>query len=208
MAKPLPWLKPGLLVGGVVPGAAIALYAWRGTLAADPVAEALHRFGLLALVFLLASLSCTPLQKLFHWTWPARIRRMLGLFAFGYASLHLCVYVGLEQAFDLLQIKDDLFKRRLVHVGFVSFLLMLPLAVTSTDRMIRRLGYVRWKRLHRLAYPAAFFGCLHFLVGVKKDLTRPAIFAGLLAVLLLWRVGAALRTRLRSSSARWSLRTR
>lgn len=199
MAKPLPWLKPGLLVGGIAPGALIVIGAARGTLAANPISEALNRFGLLALIFLVASLCCTPLKSLFGWTWPPRIRRMLGLFSFGYASVHVCTYVGLDQVLDLAKIGEDLVKRKFILVGFLAWALLVPLAITSTNKMVKRLGYVRWQRLHRLVYPAAILAAIHFYWRVKRDHTEPLVYAALLGVLLLIRVGFAWKKRFESA---------
>ena len=109
------------------------LRARAGALGANPIAEALNQLGLLALVFLIASLACTPLKTLSGWTWPIRIRRMLGLFAFFYALLHVTVYVGLDQGFDWRAILADVIKRKFIFVGFAAFVLLVPLAVTSTD---------------------------------------------------------------------------
>ena len=172
MAKPLPWLKPGLFVGGLVPGVAILVLAARGTLAADPIAEALNRFGLLALVFLVASLTCTPLKTLFGWTWPIRIRRMLGLFSFGYACAHFLTYAVIDQGLDLRAIVEDITERKFILVGFLAFLLLVPLAVTSTKGWVRRLGFVRWQRLHRLVY-AAIIGAL-FMVRIVAAARKSA----------------------------------
>lgn len=188
MAKPLPWLKPGLFIGGIAPGLLIVWQALRGTLAADPIAEALNRFGLLALIFLWASLVVSPLKVLFGWIWPARIRRMLGLFAFGYALAHVSTYVGLDQAFDLRALFEDVTERAFIVVGFLAFVLLVPLAITSTNASVRRLGYVRWQRLHRLVYPAAVLASIHFIWRVKKDVTEPAIYATVLALLLVIRL--------------------
>ena len=193
MAKPLPWLKPGLLVGGLVPGVAILVLAARGTLAADPIAEALNRFGLLALVFLVASLTCTPLKTLFGWTWPIRVRRMLGLFSFGYACAHFLTYAVIDQGLDLRAIVEDITERNFILVGFLAFLLLVPLAVTSTKGWVRRLGFVCWQRLHRLVYAAAVLAAVHFVWRVKKDVTEPAVYAAIIGALFMVRIVAAAR---------------
>jgi sulfoxide reductase heme-binding subunit YedZ len=153
-------------------------------LGANPIATALNQLGLVTLVFLVASLACTPLKIVFGWTWPVRIRRMLGLFAFFYALLHVSTYSGLDQVFDLKAIWTDISKRKFIFVGFAAFVLLLPLALTSTDAMVRRLGFQRWKRLHRLAYVAAILGVVHFTWRVKKDISQPLVYAAILAVLL------------------------
>lgn len=194
-APPQPWLKPGLFTGACVPLAVLAVRATQGTLGANPIANALNQLGLLALVFLVASLAMTPLRMLSGWSWPIRIRRMVGLFAFFYASLHLLTYAVLDQRFAWSAIVTDIFKRKFIFVGFSAWLLLAPLAVTSTDRMVRRLGFVRWQWLHRLAYVAAALGAFHFFLRVKKDVTEPLAYAAVLALLLSVRVVAAIRKR-------------
>jgi sulfoxide reductase heme-binding subunit YedZ len=198
LAKPLPWLKPGLIAGGLVPGVAILALAARGTLAADPIAEALNRFGLLALVFLVASLACTPLKAIFGWPWPIRVRRTLGLFSFGYACVHFVTYAVIDQQLNLGAILEDIAERKFILVGFLAFLLLVPLAVTSTNGWVRRLGFVRWQRLHRLVYAAAILAALHFIWRVKIDVTEPAIFAAIIALLFAVRIVAAARKRAKS----------
>jgi methionine sulfoxide reductase heme-binding subunit len=202
LAKPLPWLKPGLLAGGLVPGVAILVLADRGALAADPIAEALNRFGLLALVFLVASLACTPLKWLFGWTWPIRVRRMLGLFSFGYACAHFLTYAVVDQGLDLAAIVEDITQRNFVLVGFLAFVLLVPLAVTSTNGWVRRLGFARWQRLHRIVYAAAVLAALHFVWRVKKDLTEPAIYAAIIGLLFAVRIVAAARKSAKGKARR------
>jgi len=193
MAKrrgPLPWLNPGILVGASAPLLSILLRARSGALGANPIAEALNELGLMALVLLIASLACTPLRTMLGWTWPIRIRRLLGLLAFAYATLHVAVYAGLDQGLDLRAVLADVFKRRFIFVGFAAFVMMAPLAWTSTKGAVRRMGYVRWKRLHLLVYPAALCAVVHFVWRVKKDLSEPLAYAAILAALLLVRVVA------------------
>ena len=200
-ARPLPWLKPGVFVGALVPIAAIVWRGSRGELGANPIAQALNQLGLVALVFLLAALACTPLKTLFGWTWPIRLRRMLGLFAFFYAVLHVLTYAGLDQALDWRAIRDDVTKRKFIFVGFSAFVILIPLAATSTSRALKRLGYVRWKRLHRLAYVAPLLGVIHFTWRVKKDVREPVAYAVVLGALLIFRLGAYVRERLARPSA-------
>jgi sulfoxide reductase heme-binding subunit YedZ len=188
---PLPWLNPGILVGALAPAATIFWRARTGDLGANPIAEALNELGLMALVLLLASLACTPLKTLVGWTWPMRVRRLLGLLAFGYAALHVLVYVGLDQGFAWRALLADVAKRRFIFVGFAAFVLMVPLAITSTSASVRRLGYVKWKRLHLLVYPAALCAVIHFIWRVKKDLSEPLVYAAILGALLLVRVIAS-----------------
>ena len=191
--RPVPWLGPAVLLGALAPLGSIAWRARSGALGANPIAEALNELGLLALVFLIASLACTPLRTLFGWMWPIRIRRMLGLLAFSYAALHFSVYVGLDQGLDLRAVLIDIAKRRFILVGFTAFVLLIPLALTSTAASVRRLGYVRWRRLHSLVYPAAVLAVIHFVWRVKKDLSEPMVYAAILALLLLVRVVTRLR---------------
>jgi sulfoxide reductase heme-binding subunit YedZ len=192
---PYPWLKPAVFTGALTPLASLALRAARGTLSADPIAYLLNQFGLLTLIFLIATLTLTPLRKLFGWTWPIRIRRTVGLFAFFYACLHFTTYVAVDQSFDWQRILEDILKRKFIFVGFTAFLLLIPLAATSTNGMVRRLGAVRWQRLHRLVYVAATLGVIHFLWRVKKDITQPVAYGMVLAVLLGFRAVVALRSR-------------
>jgi methionine sulfoxide reductase heme-binding subunit len=192
---PHPWLRPGVFVGALVPLAGLAVQAWGGTLGADPVALVLNRLGLLALIFLVASLACTPAKILTGWTWPIRLRRMLGLLAFFYAALHFATYVAVDQRFDWPVLWADVTSRKFMVVGFAAFLLLLPLAVTSNDISVPRLGYRRWKALHRLAYLAGILAVVHFLWRVKLDISQPLVYAALLGVLFLVRIVDAVRTR-------------
>jgi methionine sulfoxide reductase heme-binding subunit len=198
---PFPWLKPGLFVGALVPLAGLVLQAARGTLGADPVAIGLNRLGLLALILLVASLACTPAKLLFGWTWPLRLRRMLGLFAVFYAALHFLTYLAVDQRFDWPVLWADVTQRKFMVVGFAAFLLLLPLAATSTDASVRRLGVRRWKALHRLAYLAGVLAVVHFLWRVKLDVSQPLGYAVVLGALLLVRVVDAVRTRRRRAPA-------
>jgi len=187
---PLPWLKPGLFLGSLIPVVSLAIGTARGTLGANAIAEGLNRLGLLALIFLVASLTCTPLKTITGAVWPIKVRKMLGLYAFFYAALHLLTYAGLDQGLDFKAIFSDIVKRPFILVGFSAFVLLIPLAVTSTAKMVKRLGFAWWKRLHRLAYVAATLGVVHFFLRVKKDVTEPTIYAGILGALLAIRIAA------------------
>ena len=191
----MPWLKPGVFIGALVPLAFILVQAARGNLGANPIAEALNNLGLVALIFLIASLACTPLKTLFGWGWPIRLRRMLGLFAFFYAAIHLLTYAGLDQGLDLRAVWGDVTKRPFIFAGMAAFALMVPLALTSTAASVKRMGNVAWKRLHRLAYLAAALGAIHFYLRVKKDVREPLIYAGVLSALLLVRAVALARRK-------------
>jgi sulfoxide reductase heme-binding subunit YedZ len=185
-----PWLKPGVLIGGLVPLALLVTRATRHTLGADPIAIALNQLGLLALIFLLASLAATPLKLMFGLTWGLRIRRMLGLFAFFYASLHVALYVCVDQGFDLGAILADVTERKFITAGFAAYVLLIPLAATSTQAMLKRLGARRWRRLHKLAYVSAILAATHFIWRVKLDLSQPAAYALALALLFAIRLRA------------------
>ena len=195
MASRRPWLKPAVFAGALAPLAAILGNAARDNLGANPIAEALNELGLTALVLLVASLACTPLREVLGWTWTIALRRMLGLLAFFYACLHAATYSVLDQGLDLGAIVDDVTERPFILAGFTAFLLLIPLAATSTAAAVRRLGFPRWKRLHRLAYAAGTLACIHFFLRVKKDASEPAVYGAILAALLLARLVLWLRRR-------------
>jgi sulfoxide reductase heme-binding subunit YedZ len=146
-------------------------------------------------VLLLLALLPTAVRVLTGWGGAIRYRRRIGLFAFFYGCLHFATYVGLDQFFDFRAILEDIVKRNFIAVGFAALVLMIPLALTSTGRAVRRLGYARWQRWHRLIYVSAVLGVVHFLWRVKADHRVPSIFAAVLTVLLAIRVVAALRAR-------------
>jgi sulfoxide reductase heme-binding subunit YedZ len=196
MAAPLhPWLKPAVLVGGLFPLALLAFQFAQGTLGANPIERTLNQTGMLALLLLVVSLACTPLKAVSGWTWPLRLRKLLGLLGFTYASLHFLTYAVLDQGLALDAILEDIVKRPFITVGFLALVLLVPLAVTSTNRMVRRMGFPAWQRLHRLAYVAASLGVVHFVWRVKKDLTEPLIYGGVLVLLFAIRVAEAVRKR-------------
>jgi sulfoxide reductase heme-binding subunit YedZ len=173
-----------------------------GKLGADPIAKSLNELGLWALRFLLASLACTPLQIAFGWKWPLRLRRMLGLFAFFYACAHFLTYAVLDQGLAFGEIWKDVVKRKFITVGMATFLILVPLAVTSTNKMMQRLGFHRWKRLHRLVYLAGVLAVVHFVWRVKKDLSEPLIYAAILAALLAARLVPLVRVATNRRSKR------
>jgi sulfoxide reductase heme-binding subunit YedZ len=144
----------------------------------------LNQFGMVALICLICSLACTPLKLMFGWTWPMRVRKMLGLISFFYVCLHFMVYFFWTNNMDLRTILADITKRPFIIIGFCAFLILIPLAATSTNKMIAKLGAARWQMLHRLAYVAAILGAIHFYMRVKLDVTEPLIYAGILALLL------------------------
>jgi methionine sulfoxide reductase heme-binding subunit len=185
--------KWGIGVVALLPVARMAWQGATGSLGANPIAEVLNRLGFWTLVLLMASLAMTPLKLVTGWTWPIALRRLLGLLAFTYVCLHFGVYLGVDQFFDLAEIGRDIVKRPFITVGFAAFVLLIPLAITSTAGMLKRLGARRWKRLHRLVYLVGVLGVVHFLWRVKSDTRQPLIFAAVLAVLLGVRVVAVLR---------------
>ena len=163
-------------------------------LGANPIEQLLHRLGFWGLTFLLVTLSVTPLRTLTRQSWLVRFRRMFGLFAFFYLCLHFLVYSGLDQRFDFAAIGEDIVKRPYITLGITGLTLLIPLALTSTAAMMRRLGR-RWLQLHRLVYVIAMLGVWHFYWQVKKDVSEPLLYAGILALLLGFRVLSAWRNR-------------
>ncbi|NBC12703.1 MAG: sulfoxide reductase heme-binding subunit YedZ [Gammaproteobacteria bacterium] len=180
-------VKPALFAACLLP---FVLLVWRtldGSIGPNPVEAITHDTGDWALRLLLVTLAVTPLRRLTGWAWLVRLRRMLGLYAFFYAVLHFTTYLWLDQFFDWQAVVADIAKRPYITVGFAALVLMVPLAVTSTKGWLRRLGY-RWKRLHRLVYAIGVLAVLHYLWLVKADWLEPAIYAGVLAVLLAARL--------------------
>jgi methionine sulfoxide reductase heme-binding subunit len=183
----LAWLGPAVFTGGLVPLTFIAFRLIEGSMI-EPVAEILNQFGLLALIFLISSLSCTPLKVITGWTWPLRLRRMLGVYAFFYAFMHFITYAVFDKDLKLSDIVDDVLKRPFIYVGLAALLILTPLAITSTTGMIRRLGAKNWQRLHKLAYVAGILGIIHFWMRVKIDITEPVVYGSILTALLLVRI--------------------
>ena len=184
-------IKALLFVLCLLPLAASLWQALSGQ-AVNPVETLTRDSGSWALNLLLAGLAITPLRRLGTPGWLLRLRRMLGLYAFFYASVHLLIYLWLDQLFDWAAIVQDIIKRPFITVGMVAFALLLPLAITSTDGWLRRLKR-RWGQLHRLVYPLALLAVLHYLWLVKRDLTEPLLYAAVLAVLLGLRMWWRLR---------------
>lgn len=188
---PAAWLVAGILALQSGDAAAAAARA----LGANPVEKIQDTLGIWGLRLLLATLAVTPLRVLLGWPKLHLFRRMLGLFAFFYVTLHFLWYLFVDQAFDWVTLVADVVKRPYVTAGFTAFVLLVPLAATSTAWAMRRLGR-RWQRLHRLVYAVAILGCVHFWWQVKADIREPALYAGIAALLLSWRVvQAQLRRR-------------
>ena len=178
-----------------MPLASIAVRASQAMLDANPIAEVENELGLTAFILLIAVLGCTPAKRLLGWTWQMRVRRELGLFAFFYASLHFLTYLVLDQFFDWSAIVADIAKRPFITVGFTAFVLLIPVALTSTNGWVKRLGFRRWERIHRLVYAAGMLAAVHFIWRVKIDVSQPLTYAFILAVLLGVRVVVWLRKR-------------
>ena len=188
------WLsacKALIFIAALVPFGKLLWLGLNDGLGANPIEKITRTTGWWTLTLLMVTLAATPLRKLSGWGWPLRYRRMLGLFAFFYACLHFSTYLVLDQFFDWPAIVKDISKRPYITVGFPAFVLLIPLAVTSTNKMVQRLGAKRWKQLHRLVYIIAIAGVVHFWWLVKKDITEPAEFAAVAAVLLGFRVVTA-----------------
>lgn len=187
MNKQIFWIKVALFAACFMPLGTLVWAGFNNQLSADPIKFITHSTGEWGLRLLLVTLAVSPLRILTGRAWIGRLRRMLGLFAFFYVGLHLTTYAILDLGLDFSILWEDIVKRPYITVGFLSFLMLLSLAVTSTKGMIRRMGK-RWKSLHQLIYPAAVLGVLHFVWLVKADLREPSIYAGILAILLLFRV--------------------
>ena len=188
-------LKPLVCTACLGPLASLLWGLLTDNLGANPIRAITLETGTWTLRFLGLTLVITPLRRLSRWSDAIRLRRMLGLFAFFYGTLHLTTYIWLDQFFDVSSIVKDVMKRPFITVGFLAFLGLLPLALTSTAGWIRRLGGRTWQRLHRLIYVAAVGGVLHYWWLVKADVQRPQIYAMLIGVLLLYRLGVAYRRR-------------
>ena len=182
-------IRAGAFLLCLAPLARLAILGFNDALTANPIEFITRSTGTWTLVFLLITLAVTPLRRALGLPWLLRLRRMLGLYAFFYGCLHFLTYIWLDQFFDLAAIVRDIVKRPFITMGFTAFVLMLPLAFTSTNAMVRRLGAARWQRLHRLIYAISVAGVVHYWWLVKRDVTQPLIYALLLAVLLLLRAG-------------------
>jgi len=194
------YLKPIIFLACLIPLGRLAWKAYNSALGANPIQVITFSTGTWTLVFLLVTLSITPLRKLTQQYWLIQYRRMLGLFAFFYGCLHFTTYIWLDQFFDLHSIQKDIYKRPFITAGFTAFVLMIPLAATSTKWAIRKLGK-RWQSLHRLIYLSATAGVVHYIWLVKKDVRVPLIYATVLGALLLYRVAVWARNRMLSSPA-------
>lgn len=196
---PLAALRWGIVAAALLPVAMLVYGAFTGGLGANPIDYVTDTTGTTALTLLVVTLCVTPLRRLTGWNPLVRVRRMLGLFAFFYACLHLSTWVVLDWFFDIESMAQDIIQRPYITMGMLTFLLLLPLAVTSTSGMIRRLGR-RWQQLHRLVYVAAATAVIHFWWIVKADFREPRLWALALTALLAFRAWWAIRSR-RASAA-------
>lgn len=183
-------VKVVLFVAALLPLARLVAFATLDRLGANPVEFITRNTGDWTLYFLCLTLAVTPLRRLSNWSWLVKLRRMLGLYAFFYALLHFTTFFWFDHFFDLDEMWRDVLKRPFITVGFIAFVLLIPLAVTSTNGMVRCLGGKRWQWLHRLIYVVAGLGILHFwwMKAGKHDFAQPILFGGIVAVLLLARV--------------------
>jgi len=195
------FIKLLILVNGLVP---LALLVWdqaHNRLGANPQNFLILTTGMMTLIFLVLTMAVTPLRKITGWNWLIQFRRMLGLYAFFYGCLHFLCFFSLDRGFSLSSTLSEMVKRKYLIVGGTALLIMVPLAVTSTNAMIKRLGGKRWRMLHQLAYVAAIAGVIHYYMQVKADVRQPLVFAAVLAVLLGYRLMVYWRSR-RAAPAR------
>ena len=195
------WMKVFVFILCLLP---LGLLVWRAVhadLGANPIEFITHTTGDWTLRFLIFTLAITPLRKILHLPQLIRFRRMLGLFAFFYACLHFSTWIGLDKFFNWAEMWKDVQKRRFITVGFTGFVLMIPLALTSTAGWIRRLGGKRWQMLHRAIYLSAIAGVIHYYWLVKSDTRKPLQYAFIVGILLAWRLGAWLYGKRRRPDA-------
>ncbi|SFA94555.1 sulfoxide reductase heme-binding subunit YedZ [Collimonas sp. OK607] len=192
------FLKVALFALALLPAARLLLFGFTDRLGANPIEFITRSSGDWTLYFLCITLAVTPLRRFTNWNWLIKLRRMLGLFAFFYASLHFTTFLWFDHFFDVAEMFKDVVKRPFITVGFIAFVLLIPLALTSTNGMIRRLGGKRWQWLHRSLYAIAMLGILHFwwMRAGKHNFEKPILFGTIVAALLLVRVVFALRSRI------------
>lgn len=196
-------IKAVIFIAALLPFFRLVIFTFTDRLGANPIEFITRNTGDWTLYFLCLTLAVTPLRRLTGWVWLMRLRRMLGLYAFFYASLHFTTFLWFDHFFDLQAMLKDVVKRPFITVGFLAFMLLLPLAVTSTNAMVKRLGGKRWQLLHRLIYVIAALGLLHFwwMKAGKNDFAEPLLFTGVVGVLLLARVWWSFLRRPATSAA-------
>lgn len=183
------WTKIVIFLASLIPLALLVRRAMVGDLGANPIEFITHATGDWTIRFLVITLAITPLRKILHLPQLIRFRRMMGLFAFFYVCLHFSTWIGLDKFFDWHEMWKDVLKRPFITVGFAGFVLLIPLAVTSTAGWIRRLGGKRWQALHRLVYATVVLGVIHYYWLVKSDVRKPLEYGAIFAVLFAWRIG-------------------
>ena len=193
--KDVRFSKVLLFINSLVPLALLGWDAYHKRLGANPLEFVTRTTGMLTLIFLLTSLAVTPVRKISGWNFLGKFRRMLGLYAFFYGFLHLMTYVWFDRFFNLRSAAGDIVQRPFIAIGIASFFMMVPLALTSTNKMVKRLGGKTWSRLHKLVYVAGVGGVIHFYMLVKSDTRLPITFAVILAVLLGYRIYSANQTQ-------------
>ena len=193
------WLA--IFIGCMLPALDLLVRFFMNDLGADPVETLIRTTGDWAIKLLVAGLLLTPLTRILRNPLPVRFRRMIGLYAFFYVCIHLTLYLAIDQGLDLHAIVKDVLKRPYITFGMMAFLLLVPLAATSTKKMIARLGPKRWRQLHRAVYVAASFGVVHYYLLVKLDITWPLIYGAILAAALGWRAWHAVPTRKTASAS-------
>jgi glycine betaine catabolism B len=196
------FVKLLLLINGAVPLVLLSWDALHHQLGANPSKSAILTTGMTALVFLTLTMAVTPVRQITGWSWLSSTRRMLGLYAFFYACLHFLLFFSLDRSFSIASTGSEMLKRKYLIVGSIALLVMVPLAVTSTNAMIKRLGGKRWRTLHRLAYVAPIGGVVHYSMQVKADLRKPLVFAGVLGLLLGYRLWAFWRRSMVAPAAK------
>ena len=194
-------IKTALWVVCLLPVGFLVFHAFRGQLGANPIETVTHETGDWTMILIMSTLAITPLRRITGINSLISLRRPIGLFAFFYATLHFLTYIWLDKFFDMHEIVKDVYKRPFITAGFTGFVLMIPLAVTSTKGWIRRLGK-KWTMLHRLIYVTAIAGVVHYIWLVKKDEAKPFMWAFVLSILLLWRIGIWLVKRQKSAAAK------
>lgn len=189
-------------LNALIPLVLLGFDGWRGQLGANPIEFLLRTTGVLTLVFLLVTLAVTPLRKAFGWNGLIKYRRMLGLFAFFYGCLHLVTYSIFDKSLDLSAIGADIIQRPFIAIGMTAFFLLIPLAITSTNGWVKRLGGKNWAKLHRLTYVIAILGIVHFWMIVKSDIFYPAMFGLVLVGLLIYRLVPKLKGKPQASKTK------
>ena len=187
--------KPSLFFLSLIPLIVIVYKTFTNNLGPEPIKEITHHTGEWALLFIVFTLAMSPLKKITNLNIWISFRRMFGLFAFFYASLHLMTYVGLDYRFDLENISKDILTKKFIFIGFAAWLLLVPLAITSSKKMMSILKH-NWKKLHRLTYVIAIFAVVHFIWLVKRDLTEPLIYLFIILVLLAFRINFKLFSKI------------